>query len=367
MLIGGKAPVTLSRLQTGNSALPEFLSATILPGRGMNVFQIQAYIPGRGVTELLASPTLEEAAKLFTGTGADANGDQSFLFGGAFLIPYPGRIRGKVSADGNSIVANWRGHTMSLPANLDAHTPGKEAAALHGLFLKSVMDDVKTSTLPDGEAVKASYHAGNFGGHWLSQTDLSISIVLTGRAFDATITATNVGKEPEPIAIGWHPYFAIPSGDRAQARLHLPPSMRTEIDNYQNVFPSGKLLPTAGTPYDFTAHNGAPLGTTYLDDNFVDLKPTFFDLGPIVELRDPAAGYGLRLTALSPQIKSIQVYSPTDKQFVAIEPQFNHADPFGKEWKGEDTGMVTLNPGDSVTWKARLELFIPESPSNMAK
>ncbi|MHB1021429.1 MAG: aldose epimerase family protein [Acidobacteriaceae bacterium] len=367
MLIGGKAPITLNRLQTGDDTLPEFLSATILPGRGMNVLQIQAYIPGRGVTNLLASPTLEEADKLLTGTGDDAYGAKSYSFGGAFLIPYPNRIRGKLSADGNSVTTYWHDHAITLPANLNAHTSGKEAVAMHGLILKSDMDDVKISTLPDGQVVNASYHAGNFGGHWPSQTDLSISMVLTGHAFDATIKATNVGNEPEPMAIGWHPYFAIPSGERAHATLHLPPSMRAEIDNYQNVFPTGRILPVTGTPYDFTRRGGAPLGNTYLDDDFVNLNPSVFDLGPIVELRDPAAGYGLRLTALSPEIKSIQVYSPPDKKFVAIEPQFNHADPFGKEWKGQDTGMVTLNPGDSVTWKVRLELFIPVSTMNTTK
>ena len=26
----------------------------------------------------------------------------------------------------------------------------------------------------------------------------------------------------EPMGIGWHPYFALPSGRRDQARLHLP-------------------------------------------------------------------------------------------------------------------------------------------------
>jgi len=55
----------------------------------------------------------------------------------------------------------------------------------------------------------------------------------------------------------------------------------------------------------------------------------------------------------------VQVYAPLDKSFVALEPQFNLNDPFGKEWKGIDTKMVTLKPGESVTWKVRLELFFP--------
>jgi len=39
--------------------MPEFLSVTMLPGRGMNVLQIKAYIPGKGEVNLLASPSVE--------------------------------------------------------------------------------------------------------------------------------------------------------------------------------------------------------------------------------------------------------------------------------------------------------------------
>jgi aldose 1-epimerase len=74
---------------------------------------------------------------------------------------------------------------------------------------------------------------------------------------------------------------------------------------------------------------------------------------------DPASKYGIRIRAESSEIKSIQVYSPPDKSFVAIEPQFNLPDPYGSEWKDADTGMVLLKPGESTTWRVRLELFTP--------
>ncbi len=61
--IGGQDVVHLSRGRSGNGGTPEFLSATLLPGRGMNMFQITAWIPGRGETPLLTSPSLEDAAE----------------------------------------------------------------------------------------------------------------------------------------------------------------------------------------------------------------------------------------------------------------------------------------------------------------
>src|SRR5690348_17452682 len=57
--INGENVVHLSRTATSNGQKPEFLSATILPGRGMNVFQITANVPGKGTVDVLASPSLE--------------------------------------------------------------------------------------------------------------------------------------------------------------------------------------------------------------------------------------------------------------------------------------------------------------------
>ncbi|HEY9125683.1 MAG TPA: aldose 1-epimerase, partial [Acidobacteriaceae bacterium] len=76
-------------------------------------------------------------------------------------------------------------------------------------------------------------------------------------------------------------------------------------------------------------------------------------------ITDPKAGYGLSIAGISPQIKTVQTFAPPAAHFVAIEHQFNFADPFGKEWGGRDTGMVTLQPGKGVEWHVRLFLFVP--------
>jgi galactose mutarotase-like enzyme len=145
---------------------------------------------------------------------------------------------------------------------------------------------------------------------------------------------------------------------RANARLHVPASMRAQVSNYDDVVPTGKLMPLMGTPYDFNATAGAPLPDTLVDDSFIDLQR-----GPngnvVSEIRDLGTNYGMRVTAMSPQIRAIQVYSPVEKSFIAIEPQFNYGDPFGEQWHGADTGIVTLEPGQSVIWKVQLQMFQP--------
>jgi len=356
--IGGEPVVKITRPATTNGQGMEFLSATLFPGRGMNVFQITANVPGKGEIPILASPTLEEAAQKLNGGADDQYGNASFSFGGAFLVPYPNRIIGPLTPDGKSVITHWHGKTIMLPANWHSSAdPTKDKHAMHGLILASQTQDVATQNIPDGQSVTGVIHAGDFGGHWLSQTDLTFTVSLTGPAVDAVIVAKNVGKEPEPMAIGWHPYFAIPSGDRKQALLHIPATKVAAINNYQDVFPTGDLMPVKGTKYDFTAPKGKALDDDYFDDNWSTLTRT--DGVVDVTLADPATDYGVHVLGLSPDIRTIQVYAPPTKEFAAIEEQFNFADPFGKEWGKMNTGMVTLDPGKSVEWHVRLTLFQP--------
>ena len=80
---GGQDVVQLQRSQLLGGNGPEFLAATLLPGRGMNLLQITAYVPRRGQVNLLASPTLEEAARRLSGTGTDATRPEDFQLSGA--------------------------------------------------------------------------------------------------------------------------------------------------------------------------------------------------------------------------------------------------------------------------------------------
>lgn len=346
----------LARKQTGNA--PQFLSVTLLPTRGLNVFQITAWIPGKGKIHVLASPSLETAAQTLTGMGPDQYGAASYSFGGAFLIPYPNRIFGTVSADQKTITTSWHGHPIVLPANVTyAYGPTAGKDAMHGLILQSRIQNIKIAPTPDGETLTGNLDAGNFGGHWLSSTLLHFTIALTGPAIDVSITATNTGNTAEPMAIGWHPYFAIPSGQRAQVRLTIPATMHALVNNYKIEKPTGKLQPVKGTPYNFNLPNGKPLGSLHLDDSFTHLIRSH---GVVhVKITDPAAHYGIEVSGLSPQIRAVQVYSPPNAHFVAVEPQYNLVDPFGNEWRGRNTGMVPLQPGKSTTWHVRLRLFTP--------
>ena len=357
--IGGAPIVNLERPRPFDLSQPAFLSATILPGRGMMTLQIRAHLPSRGDIDLLAAPPLEQAGQILDDPGEEWKGNASYGFGGAILLPFANRIRGDRSADGRTIDTTILGRTVTLPANAGGKKPGAEHYAMHGLILASRIEEVRRETTAEEDRLSGVLRAGDFGHQWLSATEVTFENVLRSDSFTLTVTARNVGSERLPMGIGWHPYFALPSGRRQQARMHVPARQRVVVDNYDEVLPTGEVVPVAGTPYDFSAPGGKPVGELYLDDCFVDLVRSAE--GPAVaEIVDEAAGFGLRVEAASPHIQAIQVYGPPEKGFLVLEPQFNWADPFGPEWEpGVDTGMAILAPGESVVYSARLTLFTP--------
>lgn len=353
---GGQNALVLQRVLLEGGGLPEFVSATLLPGRGLNTLQITAYLPGKGEVALLSAPSLAQAAVSMDREGADANGGASLNMGGAIEAPWSGRIFGTPSPDGLQIFTQWRGHSLTLPVT--TREAGGSSASTGGMLLATPADSMSTNVMPDGGEAQALFQAGSFDDRWPSKTEVSVTVLLSSHVLDLRVTARNVGTESEPVGIGWRPRLVIPSGDRAQATLRMPVGDRMEMQGGGRGAPTGRLLPVLGTPFDFTGRGGARLGTGPIDEGFVHLRPAILDFGPAAELRDPKSNYRLRITAMTPGIREMRVTSPAGANYVVIAPQLNFDDPLGKEWPTfEDTGMVVLQPGQSVQWKVRLELF----------
>ncbi len=353
-LIGGLPPLQLKRKATSHGAKREFTSVTLLPGRGLNIFQITASLPGKGETELLRSPSLDEAAQKLNGQGDDAFGNLNHSFGGAFLIPFTSRAGGELSADKSLVSVVWHGKTIHLPNDYLGRY------AVHGLLNMLKAEDLHVVDTPDGQTLTAVIHAGDFDGNWLSKTDVHFNIALTDDTVDIRVTATNVGDEPEPMGIGWHPFLRILSGDRAQARVHLPADLYTVVDTIDGR-PTGELKPVEGTPKDYRSPQGATMPDASTSVNFSRLTRS----GGSIDawLADPKANYAIRVRGLSPEIRTLHLWSAKDDTFCAIEEQYNYMDAFGEEWNGMDTGLVTLKPHASTTWHVRLELFDPPQVS----
>src|SRR5436853_2110027 len=101
-------------LQVPPTPAPSFTAAEILPGRGMMTLQVRARLPQLGEVDLIASPPLAEARARFAGHSGPFPGNESYFLGGAVLIPYANRIRGKLSPDGRTITARILGREVTL-------------------------------------------------------------------------------------------------------------------------------------------------------------------------------------------------------------------------------------------------------------
>jgi galactose mutarotase-like enzyme len=330
---------------------PAFLEALVLPGRGMMLLQARLRLPSGEVTDALAAPDPATAAGQLDGGPEDFAGNRSFNFGGAILAPYANRIRGRALGGARQVETQVAGHTVRLPRNWGGKAPGAEQYAMHGLILAAQV--AWRQDAPD--RVTGRLEAGDFGGRWPGRTALDFEWRLEGGGLRLQVVARNLGREPLPMGIGWHPYFALPSGERRQARLWLPARARTAVTNYDEVLPTGAVEPVAGGPYDFSEAGGRPLGETYLDDCFTDLVRG--GDAAVAEIRDPAANLALRIASASPHTRAVQVYAPPDKPFIVVEPQFNLADPYGAEWGGRETGMAAVPPGGSVAYDATVTAF----------
>ena len=121
--IGGEDVLTLARKATNSGSKPEFLSVTLLPGRGMNMFQVTAAIPGKGEIPLLHSPSITRSGEPTQRRRQRSAGQPVLQFWrslpGSLSQPHPGRT-----------VFRWQvgGHAMARPHTLSAGELSQQAA-----------------------------------------------------------------------------------------------------------------------------------------------------------------------------------------------------------------------------------------------
>jgi galactose mutarotase-like enzyme len=344
---GGQDPIRLTRSASSIGRDVEFLSATLLPGRGMNVFQITAMIPGHGEVPLMYAPSVDGVAGQLNDQGDDTHGELSMKMGGAFLLPWAGRLSGTPAGTPNLLQASWQGQLLHFPALAADGT-----TSVDGLFLDAKSTDLKSDVLPDGQYAQAVFKPA-FGGQWPSTIQVTSTVELSGHTLDLTLSATNAGISPAPIGMGWHPMFVVPSGNRAETVLKVPSSTVLAM-NRTTGLPTGRTVAADGAALEFGRPGGAKLGTEDVDTTYTQLQSG--GTQPAVEIRDPSYNILLRVIPMTSNIIDLHVVAPADRKWLSVAPNTNVPDAFGSEWKPEDTGMVMLTPGASIQWKVRIEI-----------
>ena len=199
----------------------------------------------------------------------------SRLAGGYPLAPYSNRLGYRRF--------RWAGQDHHTAPNFDDNPH-----SVHGLAWQRAWEVVSSTTT---EAELRLRHERD--ADWPFAFELRQRFVLTPAALECHLAFTNRAAQPQPVGLGWHPYFP----QRSRSRLHIELSERWENDA------SG--LPTRRVPQPGIDGDVAHLA---FDNCFEGWS------GP-ARLRDEKLS--LRLTSSLPYLV---VYTPAGKGYYCVEP-----------------------------------------------
>jgi aldose 1-epimerase len=191
------------------------------------------------------------------------------------LVPYSGRLGYRRF--------RWQGHDFTTAANFDDNPH-----SVHGVAWQRPWTVVSSSA---GEAELTYGHEAD--AHWPFAFEVRQRFVLTPDALEVHLAITNRSAQPQPVGLGWHPYFP----KRHRSRLHIELSDRWDSDA------SG--LPTRHVPQPGIDADVAHLA---FDNCFEGWK------GP-ARIRDEKLS-----VRLSSSLPYLVVFTPETKPYYCVEP-----------------------------------------------
>ena len=168
---------------------------------------------------------------------------------GQVLIPWPNRLAGGLYRFGEE--------THQVPLSEPA-----QHNAIHGLVRWSAWDLIDAS--PRG--VRLGHILWPQAGYPFTLA-LELVYEVSDLGLRVTIAAENAGKHPAPYGAGQHPYIRAELTSVDTSVLHMPAKAWLETDDRQ--IPTGRLLSTAGTEYEFRTPR--TIGSARLDTAFTEL------------------------------------------------------------------------------------------------
>jgi len=177
----------------------------------------------------------------------------------------------------------WLGHDHTTGPNFDDNPH-----SLHGVAWQRPWEVVSSS---DSQAELAYSHSPD--ADWPFAFVVKQRFVLTPEALEVHLAFTNTAAQPQPVGLGWHPYFP----KRSRSRLHIELSDRWDSDA------SG--LPTRRVPQPGIDSDVAHLA---FDNCFEGWRGS-------AQLRDEKLS--LRLSSSLPYLV---VFTPPEKPYYCVEP-----------------------------------------------
>ena len=298
--IQGIEKITLINTRSG-----EFLS--VIPAYGGNINELFLY-KNNSLHALIAGDNNAE----------QLSGKCNNAYRGAKLSPFPNRIK-----DGSYV---FNGTRYTLPKNDNIH-------ALHGLIwnVPFIIKEQKATEHKAHLILFKQYQKADPGFPF--DYTIEIEYTLEAGQFSCQTNITNNSPMPIPLGDGWHPYLSTGS-PIDELKLQLPSAKKIETND--SLIPTGRYI--RDTMFESATH----IRNTVLDDCF-ELDP----IEHIVEtlLIDERKQLTLVLwqKASAHGYNFIHVYTPPDRQSIAIEPTSCGPDAFNNK-----NGLIVLAPMESV-------------------
>lgn len=240
--------------------------------------------------------------------------DPGLSYGVPLMAPFVGRLSGAAFA--------WDGRECRVPRNYGE-------IAIHGTVYDAPWDVVaRTST-----AIDLRLHLDRarwpFGATMTQRYEIS-----AGRL---EVEAAIVAEEPQPAAIGWHPWF------RRSGAMTIRVASEQTLELDDSTIPTGALVPVNG-PRDL--RGGPEVGDRALDDVFTDVASPAVLTWPDLELA----------LAFEAPVRMVVVF--TQPESICVEPMTAWPDAIRLSRAGKrTTGLVGLAAGERLvaktTWSWR--------------
>ena len=175
-------------------------------------------------------------------------------------------------------------------------------------------------------------------GEWPWAYEARQEFTLDQGGLSARLNCRNVGPEPMPCGLGFHPYFECGPATLIDTQV----SVAWTVD--EHVLPVDEV-PAQGR-YDLRERKVCGQ----------DLDNGFGGWGGEARMTDPAWPFELRLS--SPQAKFFQLYSPPHGGIFVAEP-VTHANAAlnAPESEWTELGILVLDAGESMSLDMRLEVI----------
>jgi aldose 1-epimerase len=256
--------------------------------------------------------------------------DRAAFSGIPFLAPWGNRI------PGGGFWANGKRYNFNFGLN---NLSVNKGIAIHGMLQTSPLWEV----IEMGADRKSAHFTARLQfwrypdlmANWPFAHEYLMTYSLSSDGLSVSTTIKNLGAEPMPVVIGFHPYFNMPDVPRAECAVHIPAKKHVEMDS--NLVATGAFTDVA-----------------FPDQ--VSLKDHTFDDGFTGLIRDAngTATFALQSGAkkievvYGPNYKVALVFAPPGQSFVCFEPMAGITNAVNLAHEGKYPELQTVAP--NATW-----------------